>query len=338
MNRGTRTIQFAAHTFDAVIQDYFTILVHGGTVCVPSENDRMNNFSSVMKSMEINFCNLTSTVARLLAPADVPTLETMVLAGEPVQAATLELWYQHVDVINCYGPAECSIDSASTYKKRLANPSEALSIGFPLASRIWITEPTDPNRLCFVGAPGEMLIEGPLLGRGYLNDKDKTAASFITDPDFTKRLGLSAGRRMYRTGDLARQNEDGSLTHLGRIDTQVKVRGQRVETGEIEYWIAQKLQDTRGVAVVATDRGDGQQRSLAAVIEFSDQSVHRGPYIDAGFGLQAPAEPLQQALSQLQLDLLEVLPAYMVPHLFLPVAQLPLNASGKLDRRLVGTT
>ena len=199
MGSDTRTIQFAAHTFDAVIQDYMT-LIWGGTVCIPSESDRMNDLAGVMRSMDVNFANLTSTVARLITPAEVPKLRIMVLAGEPVQAGVVEKWHENVNILNAMGPSECSIN-ATCYGP--TDPSQVPIIGFPIGSRLWVTDVTDSDRLCPIGAPGELLIEGPLLARGYLNDIERTAASFIIDPEFTKilELGLKPGRRMCRTAE-----------------------------------------------------------------------------------------------------------------------------------------
>ncbi|KAL6232843.1 hypothetical protein BDW75DRAFT_246914 [Aspergillus navahoensis] len=271
----TRTIQFAAHTFDAVLQDYFTTLVNGGTVCVPSE-------------MNVNFANLTSTVARLLTPEQVPSLELLVLAGEQIQDAVVETWYQHAEVLNVYGPTECSINS--TCNGPISDLAEAQSIGFGMGSRTWIADPTNPNRLSPVATPGELLIEGPA----------RTEAAFIQNHCFAARFGLS-DCRVYRIGDLAKQTEDGQILCLGRIDTQITIRGQRVEHN----------------AAVAISRG-AKQRHLAAVIEFE-------------YGQR----PDPAVFTQLKKTLSSLLPSYMVPSLYIPVTHIPLTVSGKLDRRVV---
>ncbi|KAL4995961.1 hypothetical protein BDV10DRAFT_187567 [Aspergillus recurvatus] len=310
----TRTIQFAAHTFDAVLQDYFTTLVSGGTVCVPSEADRMSNLAGIMRDMNVNFANLTSTVARLLTPEQVPSLKLLVLAGEQIQDAVVETWYKYADVLNVYGPTECSINS--TCNGPISDLADAQSIGFGMGSRTWIADPTNPHRLSPVGTPGELLIEGPGLARGYLDDPGKTEAAFINNPSFASRFGLS-GCRVYRTGDLAKQTEDGQILYLGRIDTQIKIRGQRVEIGEIEHWIGHHLPHAKHTAVVAVSRGEKQMR-LAAVIEFE-------------YG----REPESVVFTQLKKTLSSLLPSYMVPSLYIPVAHVPLTVSGKLDRRAI---
>ena len=329
----TRTIQFAAHTFDLVIQDVFATLTWGGTVCIPSEEDRMNNLAGAMRSMDVNFASLTSTVARLMTPAEIPSLRTMVLVGEPVQAAVVETWHKHVNVLNSYGPSECSINS--TCNGPLTDPSQHSNIGVAMGTRLWVTEKTNPDRLCPIGTPGELLIEGPQLSRGYLKDIGRTNEAFLTDPAFTANpaLSLEAGRRMYRTGDLVQQNDDGSLTYIGRRDNQVKINGQRVEIGEIEYWIPKYLGNVRNVAVTATDSDHTNHLVLTAVIEFADQSEYsRGDEVN---GFLLPTSNLRDAFKLLKASLLEVLPTYMVPAIYIPIVRLPVNISGKLDRRAV---
>jgi amino acid adenylation domain-containing protein len=221
----TRAAQFAAYTFDVSISDIFATLHHGGCVCSFSEETRMNNLTASLQEFQVNYVNLTPTVMRLLDPADLPLIKTAVVGGEPLDPKLVERWAGQATVINSYGPSECSIIS-TCYS--VSDPAEASIVGFPTATRLWVAETSNPNRLCPIGVPGELLIDGPLLSRGYLNDATKTAASFISNPLFAADLGLPSHLRFYRTGDLVRQNGNGSLTHLGRRDLQVKIRGQRV--------------------------------------------------------------------------------------------------------------
>nr|BAN91486.1 putative FR901379 nonribosomal peptide synthase like protein [Tolypocladium parasiticum] len=334
MDINTRTIQFAAHTFDAAIQDIFTTFCKGGCVCIPSEHDRVNSLTTAMVSMNINFANFTSTVASMLIPEEVPSLRTMILAGEAVTPTAVGLWSQHVTIFNSYGPSECSINSSCS--KPVKEVSQASNVGLPLSCCFWVTDAANCNYLCPIGAPGELLIEGPIQARGYLNDKEKTNASFVTDPGFTRRLGLS-GRRMYRTGDLVRQNTDGTLTYLGRQDLQVKIRGQRVEIGEIEYYIKKQLAGARTVSVEKMEQGlQREQIRLVAVMDFNDTSEHsRNTNVLLDSGALQPTPILQNAFEKLRKSLSDVLPSYMVPTFYLPLAQMPINGSNKLDRRAV---
>jgi len=329
---GTRVMQFAALTFDAVIQDCFTTLTFGGTVCIASEHDRMNNLGGSMRSMAVSMVNLTSTVAGLLMPSEVPNLKKITLGGEAVTADVVEKWSEHVELLNTYGPSECSINS--TCNGPLKDPQRASNIGWAMGTRLWVANASNPNQLCPIGVAGELLIEGPLLAREYLNDAEKTSAAFLTNLAFMKKpeLGLSAGCRVYRTGDIVVQNEDGSHTFLGRGDMQIKIRGQRVEIGEIEYWIKKLQVDIRIVTVVFTNRGKKDQPRLVAIIEFENDSKHcQLPTTEEG--LLEPTDNLNNDFRRLRSSLLETIPSYMVPSIFLPVSKIPLNQSGKLDRR-----
>ncbi|KAE8153733.1 hypothetical protein BDV25DRAFT_149061 [Aspergillus avenaceus] len=325
-----RLSQFAAYTFDVAIQETMTTLAFGACICIPSEEDRVNRLTTFLHEAKVSIGTFTSTVAALIQPTDVPSLRALVLMGEAVQPKVVDQWVEHVTVINAYGPSECSIHSTGN---KIFHRSEALNIGKPLAATFWVVNPS--MQPVPIGAPGELLIEGPQLARGYMNDPIKTGAAFIMDPAFVKDLGLSPGRRMYRTGDLVQQSPDGSLTYLGRRDMQVKIRGQRVETGEIESQIIRLLPHAYK-AMVDVIRPAGEPHNsiliLVAVIEFPDA----GPSSSGEPELYNPAEITEsacQAIKQLNTDLGQILPTYMIPAVFLLTPRFPINASGKLDRR-----
>ncbi|KAG5755032.1 hypothetical protein H9Q70_002357 [Fusarium xylarioides] len=326
LNRMSRVLQFAAHTFDAAIQEIFTTLSAGGCLCVPSEDERMSDLQHFIIERAVNFLSITPTVAELLNPSQLPNINTVVLLGEPVKLSVLDLWMDHhADIIGGYGPTECSIYaivSATPFTDR----KQANILGAPLPScRIWVVDPDDYNKLCPIGAPGELLIEGPQVSQGYLNDTAKTDGAFITDPGFTARYGLGSGHRMYRTGDLVQQNDDGTYTNLGRRDTRVKIRGQRIELGEIEYSVVQFSKDIRSAAAVFVKRED--RPTIAVAVEIAEGQV--------GDGVLASSETLRKASEEIRVKLAEVLPQYMIPDFFIPMGKLPVNSSGKLDRRAI---
>ena len=338
MGPSTRALQFSAHTFDITVKDIFTTLSFGGCVCIPSERQRVDDLGMAIKTMGVTFATLTPTVASLLNPRELPTLDTIVSTGEALKPAILQPWLEagRVRWFNAYGPSECS--HTSTINGPVARPEDASIIGFPVLNCLWITDPLDFNRLSPIGAVGELLIEGPI-AREYLNDPNKTAASFVVDPGFVRMLGIAPSRRMYRTGDLVRQNKDGSLTYIGRRDTQIKIRGQRVEIGEIESRISQLLPGNPLVCVdLATPRDALGSSMLMAAIDMGEAAPYRGIVPERGPGivpgtLCEPSDSLRDMLQNLQAKLLGELPLYMIPHHFVPFAILPTNASGKLDRR-----
>ncbi|KAH8660628.1 hypothetical protein BX600DRAFT_523663 [Xylariales sp. PMI_506] len=335
--RNTRALQFSAYTFDNSIEDILSVLAYGGCVCVPSEEQRLNALADAIRDLNANLLNTTPTVASLIEPTDVPMLKTLLLGGETVTPSAVERWLGHAKIINTYGPAECCVDiSCSAPMKK---PSDAYTIGFPLDVCFWVASPSDHNRLVPIGTPGELLVEGPHLGREYLNDPEKTAKGFVWDPEFVSRLGLSSGRRMYRTGDLVWQNSDGSLIHLGRIDTQIKIRGQRVEVGEIESTIIRLQQKVRMacVHVVRPIDTSGEPLLIAAIDVHGfgrDERAGKTELLEQT--VCPPTDALNSMLQELRTEMLLVLPRYMVPK-FVPMTSLPRNAAGKLDRRATKT-
>ncbi|KAL4879275.1 hypothetical protein BJY04DRAFT_220395 [Aspergillus karnatakaensis] len=332
MGTNTRALQYSAYVFDLSLLDILSTLRFGGCICVVSEEDRVDipALTTKMEAMNVNFAILTPTVAGLIDPKTVPTLSTLVLAGEAVPPSAAETWSRHVTLFNGYGPAECTI--LATANGPIMEKERAPSVGTALSGAIWVADAEDYNRLAPIGVIGELLISGPLLARGYLNDPERTSQSFVTNPSFIVKHGFSswAGKRMYRTGDLVRQDPtDGSITYVGRADGQVKVRGQRVEVGEIEYWVRHHL-STRTVAADLIKPGTGDA-SLVAAIELekadSDRTTTLLPMTD----------DLKKSFLQLQAALAKALPSYMVPVRYIPLQNMPLTASGKLDRRSLRT-
>ena len=195
------------------------------------------------------------------------------------------------------------------------------SIGRGLGSNLWIIDLEDPLRLAPIGAVGEIFIEGPIVGSGYLENATITAASFISHPSWLlKGVVGHIGRRgrLYRTGDLARYNSDGSLTYLGRQDTEVKLHGQRVELKEIEYHLRRNL--PRTVEVVADIIvQDNREPTLVAFVCSAEESN--------------TFQRLTEMVAGLDITLEDSLPGYMVPVAYIPVRRMPMTASGKTDRK-----
>jgi amino acid adenylation domain-containing protein len=272
----TRMLQFSAYTFDISIQDIYTTWHYGGCLCIISEEDRLNNLGPAMHSYGVNSANLTSTVAGMVSPNEVPSLETLVLIGEAVKPDAVNRWIDHVTVFNGYGPTECSILASIS---QLTPGCNALNIGYAIAGALWVVDATNYNRLVPIGISGELLIEGPLQARGYLNDEQKTAAAFVRDPTWASRYGFGTPRRFYRTGDLVQQNEDGSITYMGRRDTQIKFNGQRVETGEIEHHLIQ-LDAVLDAAVFCPSKGPCKDR-LVGLLSLRDFVSEKSPGPDA---------------------------------------------------------
>ena len=328
----SRVFQYAAYTFDVSMMDIFTTLIYGGCVCIPSEEERMGSFTSVMNEMKVNWVLFTPSVASLISPEEVPTLQNLALGGEAVKQENIARWMGKVRLFNCYGPAECAACAIGEIAQRETRPG---NIGRQFGGGVnWVLDAENHNRILPIGATGELAVEGPTLARCYLDDLPKTKAAFIKSPSWPRGSRSNRPRRLYKTGDLVRQASDGTFEFMGRKDHQLKVRGQRVELGEVEF----HLSTYPGVAL-----------SVAAM-------PHIGPYSKALVGLIQPytehegarLQPTRleyvsnQHLSNLGFDkeqlshyLKSKLPSYMVPTHLLVVNALPLSVSGKIDRKVV---
>ena len=207
---GSRVLQWAAYAFDMSVIDMLMALVGGECICIPSEHDRMNNFSHAIGSMNMDCAALTPSIANALRAEDLPSLKTVVFGREVVSKENGESWTKRVYLINAYGPCDSSVCVAGDAK--LGQPSNN---GRAVGSVAWIVDEACHERLVPIGCIGEILIEGPLVARGYLNDPMKTAKSFIEDPPWlVQRQGDAfPGRkgRLYKSEDLGRYNADGSI-------------------------------------------------------------------------------------------------------------------------------
>lgn len=330
MDEGTRFLQYASYTFDNCLEETFTTLMRGGTVCVPSDHDRMNDVAGACTRLNANWIDLTPTVAMYLNPAEMRSIKYMSLGGEALTKAAVEVWGGEVEIHAQYGPCECSINS--THRTIYEKDIDPTSIGKSVGSVSWIVDPTDHNRLVPIGREGELLIEGPILARGYLNDKEKTAKAFIEDPEWAQSYqpmieNHSGSRRMYKTGDLVRYNADGTMDYCGRKDHQIKLHGQRIELGEIEYHVKTHLPPDWqfGVDLVAPS-------GLKMLALFACPPKHNSATTMGNTVLPMSTE-LQTTFRSLEAALAKSLPKHMVPSTYIPLTSLPLSSSGKLDRK-----
>ncbi|EFQ97050.1 hypothetical protein MGYG_00094 [Nannizzia gypsea CBS 118893] len=323
----TRFLQFATYTFDNSLEEMFTTLMRGGCVCVPSEDDRFNDLAGAIDRLDANFMDLTPTVATFLKPADVPKIKAMAVGGEALTKKAQEIWGGSIQMHNQYGPSECSINCA--HNPDAGTIEDVSNIGRSVGSVSWVVDPADHNKLVPVGCVGELCVEGPIVARGYLNDAEKTAKSFVINPAWTAHdpnIREFPTRRMYKTGDLVRYNSDGTMAFLGRKDTQVKFNGQRIELGEIEYHVKENLPEESQSAVQLVVLGGA--KSLAAFIYLEPSAD-----ADAEQTILPMTASIQSLAKHLEASVTKSLPAYMVPSSYIPVARMPMTSSGKLDRR-----
>ncbi|PFH62473.1 hypothetical protein XA68_13375 [Ophiocordyceps unilateralis] len=335
INEDSRVLNFAAYTFDVSTVDVFTTLYQGGCVCIPSEEQRLNDIVRVINDFRVSWVDLTPSfaLAAIPRPSHVPSLKTLVLAGEEVKKEHLGHFIGKIDrVINCYGPAEAGGCLANVYENAASQPQ---TVGLPLKSaRCWIVDPKNPRRLAPIGATGELVIEGPTLARGYLKDASKTDAAFIHHRGWRPIGTCRSRRRFYKTGDLVRYRPDGLINFVGRRDTQAKIRGQRVELTEIEQHLADDVSIKR--CLVEFPQSGVYAKRLVAVVQ--PRLCRVGELRDDMSLSLVPAEELLKSGFSLQYSTTELskrVPAYMMPAKWLVVASLPLTDSKKVDRRKV---
>ncbi|HEX5758263.1 MAG TPA: amino acid adenylation domain-containing protein [Thermoanaerobaculia bacterium] len=289
--------------FDLSVYELFVPLACGGKVIL---GDDALSLATTPAAGEVTLVNtVPSAIAELLRLGAVPpSVRTVNLAGEPLRGSLAERVHAAPGVErlwNLYGPTEDT--TYSTFARVPVGGGEP-TIGRPLGgSRAYVLDragnPAPP------GVPGELLLAGAGLARGYLHRPELTAERFVPDP-----FAVAPGARMYRTGDLARWLPDGRLGYLGRLDHQVKVRGFRIELGEIETALAVHPA-VRDAVVLAREDVPGDRRLVAYLV------------------------PKDGALdvAELRAELARRLPDYMVPSAFVRLEALPLTPNGKVDRK-----
>ncbi|MEU0900797.1 amino acid adenylation domain-containing protein, partial [Streptomyces massasporeus] len=309
-----RVLQFAALAFDASVEQIFPALSCGAALVLPEHGliapDRLlthlqEHQVTVMEVVPAYLGELVAELSGTGATAfDLGRLRLLVLGGDVVRPADITRWHQHfpdMAVVNTYGPTEATV--STTVFDVPAGVGEwegGVPLGRAVGERcLYVLD--QRLREVPVGAVGELFIGGPVLARGYVGRAGLTAERFVPDP-----FGTDPGGRLYRTGDLVRWRNDGQLAFCGRADDQVKVRGFRVETGEVEA----RLREHPGI-------------EDAAVVVWQDRLV---AYLAGRHGQGAPAgDEVRDWLGQR-------LPAYMVPALCVTVDQLPRTVGGKVDR------
>jgi non-ribosomal peptide synthetase component F len=178
-------------------------------VCIPSEETIKSDLSCFIEFAKVNWALLTPRILRKLSPDSVPSLESLVSIGEPIDTKASKTWSAYSRFLNGWSACETSV--LSTVADVILSPPYSESIGRLVACSIWIVIPETVHQLSPIGGMGEILVEGPGVARAYLNDEVRTAASFIPPP----RWACRKETKFYRTGDLTKYNPDGSISFVG---------------------------------------------------------------------------------------------------------------------------
>ena len=303
VGRGSRVLQFASLSFDASVSEVFATLLAGATLVVAPRPALVPGpaLLETLRREKVTHVTLPPSVLAVLPPDGLPELRTLVSAGEAVSAGVVERWAPGRRFVNAYGPTEATVGTTGA----VCEPDGRVpAIGRPFDNvRVYVLdaggEPVP------VGVPGELFVGGPGVARGYHGRAALTAGRFVPDA-----FSGEPGARLYRTGDRVRWRDGGELEFLGRTDEQVKLRGFRVEPGEVAAVLASLPGVCDALALVREHAGD---RRLVA-------------WAVAGPGGERPSPP------ELRAELKRRLPGYMVPSAVVVLDDFPRTPHGKVDR------
>ncbi|KAI0883627.1 acetyl-CoA synthetase-like protein [Annulohypoxylon maeteangense] len=331
LGSSSRILQFSSYAFDASLVDILVGLISGSCICVPSDHDRMNDLGQAAMRMEANWAMLTPSLVSRLNIENAKCIKTLVLVGEPLSANVRDAWVHRVDLFGGYGPSE--VGPISAVVGPMTSQSHPTNIGYPVGNKSWVVDPTDHDQLVPVGAIGELVIESYSLGRGYIGDDARTNQVFIENPEWSKLPEFrteSKTRRMYKTGDLVTRCENGTLQYIGRKDMQVKVRGQRMELGDIETHLKTIVPFELAVELGVPRGCKEDEKMLIAFLCLGPESRVPDDLSSIDITIQAQLHALLDGIEE---KLSSKVARYMLPVAYLPLRNLPVTISGKRDRR-----
>jgi amino acid adenylation domain-containing protein len=310
---------FHSYAFDFSVWEIWGALLHGGRlVIVPFEVSRSpHEFYELLCREQVTVLNQTPSAFRQLVGVEESIIDPsrlglrlVIFGGEALDFQSLKPWFdrhgdQRPQLINMYGITETTVHvTYRIIKEADLSARQPSLIGAPIPDlELYVLDPH--RKLVPVGVAGELYVGGAGLARGYLNRGELTAERFVSHP-----FDDGKGRRLYRSGDLVRRRGDGDIEYVGRIDNQVKIRGHRIELGEVETVLAQHAAIQQAVVLA---REDSEDRRLVA-------------YVVAAAGYAPSVHELRSFVKQ-------KLPEYMVPSAFVVLDSLPLTPNGKLDRK-----
>jgi len=313
LDESQRILQAAPLSFDASTFEIWGALLRGGqSVLYPGRTPTAGELGRVIRRQGVTTMWLTASLFNAVIDDDASQLEgleQLLIGGEALSVRHVRMALEQLPgtrIINGYGPTE-STTFASTYEilGEVGVREEGIPIGRPIANtELYVVD--GQAQIAPIGVTGEICIGGEGLARGYLNGAERTAEKFVPNPH-----GEKAGERIYRTGDLGRYGGDGAVEYLGRLDHQVKVRGYRVELGEVEASLGQHPA-VREVVVSAQKDESGATQLVAYLVTDPSQALTNKEW---------------------RRYLEEKMPEYMAPSVWVMLEALPRTANGKVDRR-----
>jgi amino acid adenylation domain-containing protein len=312
----SKWLQFASFHFDVSVLEQFWTWSVGISMVSASRDLMLEDLPGFIRALSITHLDLTPSLATLLHPDDVPSLcrGVFITGGEALRQDILDIWGPHEVVHNGYGPTETTI--GVTMFTRVPHNGRPSNIGHQFENVGSYVLEAGSETPVLRGGIGELCISGKLVGRGYLNNGALTAAKFPTLKKY--------GERVYRTGDLVRMMYDGSFEFLGRADDQIKLRGQRLEIGEVNS-VIRGNELVEALATYVLKHPKQQKQHLVSFVVFTASGTTQNQ------SLQIDLDHFPNVT--LTLDRCrQQLPPYMVPTYLIPINILPLTPNNKIDQ------
>ena len=320
-NEDSKWLQFASFHFDVSVLEQYWSWSEGICVVSAPRDVIFEDLEQTIRSMGITHIDLTPSLASLVHPANVPNLcrGVFITGGEQLKQEILDEWGEHEVIHNGYGPTETTI--GVTMFTRVPRSGKPANIGRQFANvGTYVVHPGTCSPV-LRGGIGELCIAGQLVGKGYLNRPDLTAEKFPFVEAFNERI--------YRTGDLVRLCHDGTFLFLGRIDDQVKLRGQRLEVGEINSVVHRAIAGLSNVATYVLRHPKQQSDQLVTFFVQATQPA------EAEVAVVASSPEASDLILQARAACLDRLPGYMVPTFIIPVTRMPLSTNNKTDAKIL---
>ena len=309
----SRLLQSCSQAFDVSVFEIFFAWTQGMCLCSAINDVIFADIERSIRAFGITHLSMTPTVASLVDPSKVPNVEFLVTAGEPMTEVVANKWSKQL--YQGYGPSEttniCSV-------KKMGPNQEIRHLGWVLGNTSAFVLSADSLEVTPRGCVGEFCFGGDQVAQGYLNNPGLTSTKFIDHPEFG---------RIYRSGDIGRMLPDGSLMIVGRIDDQIKIRGQRVELDEITSTIRLSGRAEDGVTLLIRGDGNVPDQLVSFFIPHSSKQTK--------FQILQITEEIRSTHQALCDEVISKLPSYMIPSSLIPVSMLPTTAAGKLDKWLL---
>jgi len=311
----SRVSQLTRSVFDPFLRDIFVPLCSGGTICIPENNEVLMNQRKLLQWMDesrITLMHMVPSLFKVLSNQleenmTLGHLEHIFLAGELLRGNDIKRWLtimkNQVQLINLYGPTETTL-AKFFYRINEEDYSKGvIPVGRPITHANAYVLNKDMQK-CPTGVSGEVFIRTPFISSGYVNDKALTRQKFIKNP-----FSDNPHDYIYSTGDIGKKLFDGNFELIGRMDHQIKIRGMRVDAGEIEH-VIMKHELIRDGIVVAREDSEGNKDLYAYIVAEDEINT-----------------------TELKRFLAKDLPQYMVPSYYIQMDKLPLTANGKVNKR-----